>query len=356
MELRISQAESRFLGCYLLVVLLLFVLYVIYRIRNRNRIDASSVREAIDHLPMAIGYFSESGRVRLCNMQMEKLFHILTGKDLQGYQELIDALEATDAHSKVRLLSKERGTYLFPDQSVWKFQEHRILTEDERRYREVIFADISELSGKWQQLQRQLEALKEQATETRLLADHVQELVRERENLHAKTRLHDRMGQGLIAARRVLVKGDTMDPSEASAAAELLRQAVYAMQNDSEYPAEHSQWAQLQNDAAAVGVEIVPDGSLPQSSVGRALLHIAARECLTNAVRHADATKLFIKLRETDELQIEITNDGRVPEHAIVPKGGLLNLSFHVKDDGGRMEIVSSPRFVLKISLPAGKE
>lgn len=81
------------------------------------------------------------------------------------------------------------------------------------------------------------------------------------------------------------------------------------------------------------------------------------RECLSNGVRHAGATELWIELREEDHaVSIRITNDGTPPESEVVPKGGLHNLYRYVLDCGGRMELQSNPSFALTVTLPQEKE
>lgn len=80
---------------------------------------------------------------------------------------------------------------------------------------------------------------------------------------------------------------------------------------------------------------------------------IAMRECLSNGVRHAAATGLWIDIQEDDrQVSIKITNDGTPPESEIVPKGGLHNLYRYVLDCGGRMEIQSKPEFAMTVILP----
>ena len=80
---------------------------------------------------------------------------------------------------------------------------------------------------------------------------------------------------------------------------------------------------------------------------------LAMRECLTNCVRHAKATTLHITVEEKgDGISMRITNDGRVPETEVVPKGGLINLQRHILDLGGTMEIQSKPGFALSVVLP----
>ena len=79
----------------------------------------------------------------------------------------------------------------------------------------------------------------------------------------------------------------------------------------------------------------------------------AAAEALTNAVRHAGADELSIKLYESEnKLEITFTNNGRRPAGEITEGGGLEALRLRLEEAGGSMKISARPYFVLNITLP----
>lgn len=142
-----------------------------------------------------------------------------------------------------------------------------------------------------------------------------------------------------------------------ASAVKLLRQAVSAIKNDNEYPPEKDELAKFMQDAGTVGVKINLSGNLPECEELSFVFLIAMRECLSNGVRHAGATELWIEIREDDSSDsIYITNDGTPPESEVVPKGGLHNLYRYVLDWGGKMKIQSKPSFALTVTLPKAKE
>ena len=168
--------------------------------------------------------------------------------------------------------------------------------------------------------------------------------------LAAKTKLHDQMGAGLTAVRQLLLHQGAADAGQA---VKLLRQAVSAVKNDNEYPPEKDELAKFIQDAGTVGVTVHLSGELPRQEVLSFVFLIAMRECLSNGVRHAGATVLWISIEEQEAaVSIHITNDGAPPEGPVVPKGGLHNLYRYVLDRGGRMEIQSEPSFQLTVTLP----
>ena len=332
------------------------LIWEIVRLRRlkRQELSRDSVKQAIDLLPSGICYFTPSGSVKLCNMQMHILFRTLSQSDLQTLTELQDALAHCDAGSGVIRLSHERQTYLFPDGKAWRYRQNVVTDEDGAVYTETIFSDMTELYHKKLELKEQIKQLNAISRELKLLSDNVLILTREKEVLSAKTKLHDYMGAGLIAMRQILRHNQT---EEAANAIELLRQAVSTIKNDNTYPQGRSELDGFMHDAEAIGIKVNLSGELPEQEELRCVMILAMRECLTNSVRHAGATALHVAVEKNgDSFSMKITNDGKAPETEVVPKGGLHNLYRHIADCGGTMEIQWKPVFVLTVVLPETKE
>ena len=332
------------------------LIWEIVRLRRlkRQELSRDSVKQAMDLLPSGICYFTPSGSVKLCNMQMHILFRTLSQSDLQTLTELQDALAHCDAGSGVIRLSHERQTYLFPDGKAWRYRQNVVTDEDGAVYTETIFSDMTELYHKKLELKEQIKQLNAISRELKLLSDNVLILTREKEVLSAKTKLHDYMGAGLIAMRQILRHNQT---EEAANAIELLRQAVSAIKNDNTYPQGRSELDGFMHDAEAIGIKVNLTGELPEQEELRCVMILAMRECLTNSVRHAGATALHVAVEKNgDSISMKITNDGKAPETEVVPKGGLHNLYRHIADCGGTMEIQWKPVFVLTVVLPETKE
>ncbi len=331
---------------------------LLLRKQTGKTIGRNSVKQAIDSLPSAICWFTEEGTVKLCNLQMYRLFRMLAGRDLQMYAEICTALEdcpegkTNSRQIGVIRLSGERQTYLFPDGSVWKYSRKEIAASDGRRYIEAMFSNVTGLYEKNLELRRQTEQLKLISRELKKLSEHVLELTRESEILAAKTRLHDRIGAGLIAIRQTLL--GTRTAEEGAKALQAFRNAVRMIKSDNESVSEKGELAELMQDAEAIGMRIELFGELPEDTDLRKVFLIAIRECLTNGVRHADATLIHAEIvRKNKSILLYITNNGKPPEGVVVPKGGLLNLLRYVADCGGKMKIESLPQYVLSIELPS---
>ena len=78
---------------------------------------------------------------------------------------------------------------------------------------------------------------------------------------------------------------------------------------------------------------------------------------MTNAVRHAGAKELYVRLACSDQTAyVSVTNSGAAPEGEIAEGGGLTSLRILVKKSGGSMEIKTVPRFELTVSVPVRRE
>lgn len=321
---------------------------------KRQALSRDSIKQALDMLPSGICYFTPSGSVKLCNGQMDSLFRRIAQSDLQTLSELREALSECDACSGVICLSRERQTYLFPDGKAWRYRQTEVKDSDGALYTEAVFSDVTELYNKNLELKAQIKRLNAISRELKWLSDNVLILTREKEVLSAKTKLHDDMGAGLIAIRHILHHNRT---EAATNAMDLFHRAVSAIKYDNTYPQGHGELDRFLQDAEAIGIKVDLSGELPEQEELRRVMILAMRECLTNSVRHAGATTIYITVeKKGDSVSVKITNDGRPPETEVVPKGGLHNLYRHIMDLGGTMEIQSKPSFTLTVVLPVIKE
>ncbi len=318
-------------------------------------LSRNSLKQAIDLLPSGICYFSPSGAVKLCNLQMYRLYRTLAQSDLQTLGELQNALGDCDRRSGIIRLPDDKQTYLFPDGRAWHYRQTEVTDEDGVTYTEAVFSDMTELYHKNMELKQQIKQLNIISRELRRLSDNVLILTKEKEVLHAKTKLHDRMGAGLIAVRRYILQSS--QTQEAQDAIDLFRQAVSTIKNDNEYPQGDSELDKFMHDAEAIGIKVNIYGELPKLEELCRTIILAMRECMSNGVRHAGATTLYVTIENTEHnISVKITNDGIPPKNKVVPKGGLRNLYRHITDCGAVMEIHSSPVFVLTVMFPKSKE
>ena len=124
--------------------------------------------------------------------------------------------------------------------------------------------------------------------------------------------------------------------------------------------AEHTEdvTGDLYQAAEAIGIRLDLIGEAGTRQEQKLLL-AGARECLTNAYRHAQATELTIRIEHTRPGEgfpggtvISYTNDGLAPVGPVREGGGLSSLRRIVESEGAEMEIEYCPAFCLRILIP----
>ena len=348
--------------CIAGVTLLWSVLNLIRKWQNTKHIPGyTSIMEAINTLPDAICFFTPDGRIKLCNLQMYRLYRLLEGRELQYYDEVEKSLRSCERYLKDDEYQEQ--ILCFPDGSKWSYSESAALFGD-RSYREIVLLEVTGLCHYHEELQSQLEDLHKMSQNLRFLSEQVGIMTREKEILMTKTRLHDQMGEGLTAVRQAILKNMDFENTEASL--RLLKRSVHSLYayNESTYTYRNKRPVQEEmeeflRDAATIGTEVLIDGKVPENEDILSIFLISVREALTNSVRHADATILSVKIKDTADPQfteIEITNNGRTVKGPVQPRGGLSNVRKHVEAAGGQMEILWEPDFRLRIRLPVKRE
>ena len=180
-------------------------------------------------------------------------------------------------------------------------------------------------------------------------------VTKEQEIFNAKIRIHDDVGRSLLAARAYLSgKGGKKDKESLML---LWKATISVLKKEAEPEKKNSTWEQLQKAAESVQVRIVLGGSLPEEEKAGNILITAMYECLTNTVKLADGTEVYISIIEDDrKIKMQATNNGNPPEKVVEETGGLSNLRRIVEENKGQMVIESLPRFELRLELPKGVE
>lgn len=307
--------------------------------RNRQRITRGSIKEAMDELPASGCYFTAGGSVKLCNRQMYRLFHMMTGKDLQTLQELYEALSSCPG-----------GIYRAEDGSVWKYYEEQIAA-DGNVYTEAVFTDITEIDRINAELKQDNKALNKVNRKLKKMYARAEDSIREREYLTFKLKIHDGIGQSLAVLRKALQGGAA---GERQKVLEQIRRLSVAVGTLIFNPDADSvdDYDVLLSECADLGVELRLDGMLPMEPLIYNLTVMALRECVTNCVRHAKGALVEAKIKGVPGgYTIRITNDGEAPKGEIKEGSGLGALRKSIENAGGEMQISHYPAFSMSLTF-----
>ncbi|MBE6930671.1 MAG: hypothetical protein E7463_10360 [Ruminococcaceae bacterium] len=204
------------------------------------------------------------------------------------------------------------------------------------------------------ELMQENEQLYKVQADLKKLSANVVAITREEEILNTKMRVHDEMGRCLTAAQQYLK--DESGESIPDSLALSWQRAVSMIKYSNDTPDE-DMLSQIRKTCEFVKVRFIQTGELPKEENAAYHLTCAVRECVTNAVRYAQATELYAAFSESEsDAAVVVTNNGKVPESEIVEGGGLSTLRRRVERCGGSMTVQSFPYFQLTVTVPKEKE
>ena len=319
------------------------------RILERYRLS-QAVKESFDNLSAGVCFFNKNGIAVLCNRRMHQLFHILAGHDLQNISDLKSLLEQPHIKSE-----DSQDVFLLPQGSAWHFSVCKV-DAGGRVYTQAAAFDVTEMHLAKKELQEDNRRLAAEGERTRRLIGGMKDVIRAEEIVAAKIRVHKQVGDGLAKVRRVLVQqcpGSELDISDWRSAISLLKRDNEMTESGMRNAAEKESLAALKKFAAEMGVAIHLEGALPKDpSVGELLL-FAVRECVTNVVRHAKGTAVYVNCTCSERgTYVSITNNGLPPEGKIAEHGGLGSLRERVEKAGGTVCFKTEPHFEMTVFLP----
>ena len=174
----------------------------------------------------------------------------------------------------------------------------------------------------------------------------------EEDVLLAKTRIHDSLGRSLLMTKAWLLGSheltDEMILSEWKRILARMSEAKRTETQTTDTDHEH-----FISQARNMGVDVVVSGDFPDEECLRDVIDSALNVHITNILRHTTGHTAYIDIEATGTGYVLIfSNDGSRPAGRIVEKGGLKNLRQRIERMGGTMEIESTDRFKMKLTLP----
>lgn len=358
------QIDSRITGAehslHLPYMLLLFVTVlslgfsvwaILRETKNRKIINHTSIKEAFDNLPTGVCFFNEAGLPVLCNRAMHHFSFAVSGKDVQFITDLQDCL--AEDFAPIEGTAKDGKVFTLTGGRAWQLDKHTIVDEDQGIYTQFIALDVTDLQRNRVELTEENNQLRRVQADLKRLSANVVAITREEEILNTKMRVHDEMGRCLVEARKYLREGSSSIPESV---VHSWRRAVSMLRYNNEAN-DDDMLLQIIKTCESMKLAFVQTGKLPDDESTAYILTCAVRECVTNAVRYADASELYAEFVESEGFStVTVTNNGKLPESEIIEGGGLSTLRRRVERAGGSMNVQSFPKFQLTVTVPTGKE
>lgn len=355
----VTKTVMQIPAAVVLTFLVLSCLYTVWILRQGRRerkhtITRESIRESANSLPMGLCFARSSGQPFLVNRKMESLSQELCGETLQNAESFWQTVsEGILKNEAMRSRVLDIPAVILPDGAAWVF-DRQTFTMDGQEVVQMTATDATELYGLTCRLKQENSVLRGMNARLKLYGRKVEDLTRTQERLAMKVRIHDSIGQNLMATRYFLaqeaqgIEGLSLDPI-----LQKWHQSI-AMLRREEMPEETIGALKYLTDAAeSAGVRVVVSGTMPDRGAAVEFIVAAGAEALTNAVRHADAKTLKIAIQEMPLVYSAVfTNDGELPEAPLQEGGGLSGLRKRIEAAGGTMFVSIQPEFALKITIP----
>ena len=337
-----------------------YTFYILHRTISsfRNMITRMSIRESADVMPVGLCFARPGGHPYLVNSKMDRLSHELLGHALTNESIFWNDISSGDLGSSAKHITvDDLSAILLRDGSVWAF-ERKIVKVGSREVVQLTASDITDLYKLAERLKNENSILQGMNLRLQQYSEDVEELVRTRERLAAKIRIHDAIGQDLMVSRYLLLSGDRDTIEEVF---ERWRKTIAMIRSESWESEDKGVMKYLYDAAGSAGVELAVEGHIPESADVRELIVAAGAEALTNAVRHAGASRLVIGIRATGDMyRVDFMNDcsmsGCRENGEICEGGGLSSLRCRIEAHGGMMSVAAGKEFTLSIMIPAERK
>ena len=330
----------------------------------KKNTSAKMIKKAIDSYPGGICFSALDGRVILVNEKMNKLMLELTGHTILNAKAAWEKLINFANNGKAEKLTQswlpkdtnnENGSthqqlfFRFSDSSIWRF-ELRFLDSNTVQ---VEASEITELYRLSEELYENTIRLQEIQKRQKALLDSIVEVNLNKEILAAKMHIHDELGHCLLATTKAMTEDSLAEN------ADMLRKSWNSTIRDFSNIStvwtvpDSSLQSELMQVAELIGCKVIFSGKQPTQRKALQLLYAAIREALTNAVRHADATVLTVKIEQDEKsYHIEISDNGSVSVSSITEGNGLSALRQRLEQEGASLKVLCDKSVSLIVDIP----
>ena len=214
------------------------------------------------------------------------------------------------------------------------------------RWQQITAHNVTELYNSYQKQEEINEELAEVNRKLRKMYARMEDDVKEKESLDLKVYIHDTIGRSLLTIRDIIDSGENTERK-----LEALQNAIGMLASNRVTSV--STMDEVNRTARQLGVAVKIDGYLPRDTAAEELTVAAAKECVTNCIKHADGNEIYIRIAQRGErYDVTITNNGKIPKEPIKEGSGLSTLRRSIESSGGEMHISHNPRFALLITIP----
>lgn len=348
------MSEYFLLMLMLLAVLTLLSAFALYFVLKwkREHITPASIKEGLDRLPAGLCYYNTDGVPKLINHRMDNLCRFITGEPLFDANEFWEKLQKGEvAPGNIAHKTGSNPIITISGNTTLSFTKIERNIAGKKLF-EIRSTDITKQFTLNNELRKSNNNLRELNSRLQEYGENVYDITREREILTAKVNIHDMLGRAQLATKRYIENSDSHISKEELI--DMWNGTLYLFDGGFAETNDDVSLDELYDAAKIMGIRLIIDGKVPKDKRLLRFIMSGARESLTNAVHHAKASELKVKLYSTySHFIVEYTNDGLQPNEVVSEGGGLSSLRQSVEAAGGIMETDIFPKFILRLKIPS---
>ena len=304
--------------------------------RLKSNINYYSLKEALDGSKNGI-LFEDKYNVIYENIAMRDLLDKLHINRKLSAKEIWEKLK----EDKKNRIVDENNILVFIDNLVYSFS----MVPSSTKLQFVSF-DITKEFQTTLKIKETNNELKTKQIEIVSMIDNIENIEKQNEIITLKSKLHDILGQRLFILHQIL---DTIDEKNFDIVEikKLLSSMLLEVNNE-----DISNVKNLQDSIVSsfdmIGFKIEFSGELPSDfKKSRAIVKII-RECATNAIRHANATKLFVKIYKN---RVEISDNGKIQVQSFTEGTGIKGMRLTAQSFGGTINVENKGKFKIILTM-----
>ena len=318
-----------------LILLYIFVntiyfLYIIIKKETKDYITNQSIKEAIDLSNSGILVLKNKNTIKLQNSIMRELLSKLSIK--KNYMEEL----------KNKAKNTISGDYtILVDNNAWLF----IINKEDL---EIVAVNINEEYKLQQKIETQNKEIEENNKEIIWTIENMEYIEKQKESQELKSKFHDLLGQSFSMLQQYLNQ-DNLESKNIEDIKFMIREMFTDMEDKEDAEVNLRNLVEAHKNT---GTEINIVGKLPQNKEVAKVFFEIIREAVTNAIRHADGTKVDVQVIDNlDGIELIITNNGKKPKDTIIEHQGINGMRRKVAKIKGNLYITTVPNFKIDVKI-----
>lgn len=213
---------------------------------------------------------------------------------------------------------------------------------------EVIAFDITEEYSLKKELDEQNEKIKLNNKELVSSMENIEKLEKEKNLLKIKNKYHDLLGQNLSVLQQYLNK-EEINQENFDEIKFMIKKMFIDIEDTEDSNTNLQNLIKIHQNN---GTNIIIKGKLPENEKQAKMFFEIIREATTNAIKHAESSKIFVEIKETlEKTNMVITNDGKKPNEFITENEGIKGMRRKVEEIKGYFYVSTVPEFSVNVSI-----